>query len=153
MCSDLCGLSLSQYCSPPLTALHTWASLCKCFPGQICQDPLLEAHNSPTTISWSSCLSDFRFLFKGDNLDFVRLYSRHDKKVTALKPVDSSTGPVLYSLLVGADGNEQASSIYSNMMDYAQNRGGFHVHASCTYNIWLLVYMCMSIPCVHVGVV
>lgn len=113
-------------------ALYTWASLCKSLPGQTRHDPRMEANGKPTIVSWSSCLTDFRFLFKGNDPDYITVYSILGQDVSALKPLDTSTGLVLYSLAIAEDGNQQASNIYGNMMDYAQHRGGL----LCTFKVF-----------------
>lgn len=105
------------------SALYTWASLCKSLPGEATPDPNLREDEPPTMLSWSSCLTDYKFLTK-ERKDCVSLvYQILEQKASVIEPINPITAPVLCCLAVGGAGNEQAASVYAQMMEYAQLRG------------------------------
>ena len=46
-----------------------------------------------------------------------------EREAATIEPVDPKTAPVLCCLSVGGAGNEQAESMYTRMMEYAQQKG------------------------------
>ena len=107
-------------------ALYTWATLCKKLPGIAEEDCHVVAHGHPTLKSWSSCLTDFSFLFNASKPDYKTVYDLLDTDVDSLKPLDPISGNLLCNLATGDSKNEAANRLYNNMMEHAQHRGMYY---------------------------
>ena len=104
-------------------ALYTWATLCKLLPGKAGYEPQMVRHGQPSLKAWSSCLTDFSFLFSTSKPDYKTIYNSLGDSLDCLKPLDLDPGRFLYSLAVGDSKNETASVVYMNMLDYANHKG------------------------------
>ena len=114
-----------------------WVSLCKTLPGDSTPiPPAPPSRATPTLSSWSSYSSDYPFLKVNEEglSRHWQILQREASLVAAMESgstLGSAPGlapgstPTLYSLAMGAGGNDKASSAYAAMLEYAKQKGLF----------------------------